>query len=100
MACSPPSTCPRFVPREGRPYEGHLYRYFYFNEFAQGCDAAKAKSTAGDPFDLNGDKDCDDSFFLDKPASFTVTPGAVPTLSQLHQRQHRPGEHGGRTGSR
>ncbi|HSP81693.1 MAG TPA: hypothetical protein VLQ93_24450, partial [Myxococcaceae bacterium] len=72
---------PRFVPRRGRPYEGHLYRFFYYSEFAQGCQDSVAKSLAGDPLDLNGDKDCDDTFFLDKPAGFTVAPGAVPDVS-------------------
>ncbi len=74
---------PRFVPRKNRPYEGHLYRFFFYNEFAQGCDDTKAKSTAGDPRDLNSDKDCDDSFFLDKPAGFVVAPGAVPSISSF-----------------
>ncbi|HZH77236.1 MAG TPA: hypothetical protein VEY88_14495 [Archangium sp.] len=62
---------PRFVPRKNRPYEGHLYRFFFFNEFAQGCDVAKAKATGGDPLDLNRDKDCNDTFFLDKADGFT-----------------------------
>jgi len=71
---------PRFVPRKNRPYEGHLYRFFFFNEFAQGCDVAKAKSSAGDALDLNKDKDCDDTFFLDKPAGYTLTEGSVPNI--------------------
>ncbi|HEX8823819.1 MAG TPA: hypothetical protein VF794_28120 [Archangium sp.] len=75
---------PRFVPRKNRPYEGHLYRYFFFNEFAQGCEEAKAKSatTLYKP-DLNGDKDCNDSFFVDKPASMT---GEIPfTINNIVQ---------------
>jgi type IV pilus assembly protein PilY1 len=77
------SFVPRFTPRRGRPYEGHLYRFFFFSEFTQGCVAALAKSPAGDPRDLNGDKDCDDSFFLDRPAGFTTAPGAVPDISSF-----------------
>ncbi|MGZ3457558.1 MAG: hypothetical protein ACXU86_03535, partial [Archangium sp.] len=57
---------PRFVPRKGRPYEGHLFRFNYFSEFANGCNATTAKSTAGDPNDINHDGDCEDSFFRDK----------------------------------
>jgi type IV pilus assembly protein PilY1 len=71
---------PRFIPRRGRPYEGHLYRFFYYSEFAQGCEDAKAKSTAKDPRDLNQDGDCDDTFFLDKPAGFS---GGVPDISSF-----------------
>jgi len=71
---------PRFVPRRGRPYEGHLYRFFFYNEFAQGCDEAKAKSTAGDPHDLNHDQDCEDSFFMDKPAGFV---GGAPNVDSF-----------------
>ncbi len=71
---------PRFVPRKNRPYEGHLYRFFFYNEFAQGCDVGKAKSSAGDALDLNKDKDCDDTFFLDKPAGYTLTEGSVPDI--------------------
>jgi type IV pilus assembly protein PilY1 len=70
---------PRFVPRRGMPYEGHLYRFFFFNEFTQGCDPVQARSTRGDRRDLNGDKDCEDTFFLDKPAGFNVTPGTLPS---------------------
>ena len=73
---------PRFVPRQGRPYEGHLFRFFYYSEFAQGCQDIRAKSTAGDPFDLNRDKDCNDTFFLDKPAGFT---SGVPDISSFTQ---------------
>ncbi|QRN95708.1 hypothetical protein JRI60_42770 [Archangium violaceum] len=71
---------PRFIPRRGQPYEGHLYRFFYFSEFAQGCSDVQAKSTAGDPFDLNDDKDCDDTFFLDKPAGFS---GGAPNIENF-----------------
>ncbi len=71
---------PRFVPRKNRPYEGHLYRFFFFNEFAQGCDVAKAKATGGDKLDLNGDKDCDDTFFLDKPDGYQLEEGKVPDI--------------------
>ena len=74
---------PRFIPRRGQPYEGHLYRFYFYSEFSEGCDAAKAKTTAGDPLDLNGDKDCEDTFYLDKPAGFTLAPGSVPSLAQF-----------------
>ncbi|MFY0564405.1 hypothetical protein ACN28E_11190 [Archangium lansingense] len=70
---------PRFIPRRGRPYEGHLYRFFYYSEFGQGCDAVKAASTAKDTRDLNQDGDCEDSFFVEKYAGFSG--GVVnPTL--------------------
>ncbi|PTL82257.1 hypothetical protein [Vitiosangium sp. GDMCC 1.1324] len=49
---------PRFIPRRNRPYEGHLYRFFYYSEFAQGC-------VPHGPTDLNDDGDCDDSFYVD-----------------------------------
>ncbi len=71
---------PRFIPRRNQPYEGHLYRFFFYNEFTQGCEPARALSTEGDTHDLNGDKDCEDTFFLDKPAGLVVTPGTVPSL--------------------
>ncbi len=77
------SFVPRFNPRRNRPYEGHLYRFFFYSEFTQGCEPAKAKSTAGDPRDLNGDKDCEDTFFLDKPAGFVSAPGNVPAISSF-----------------
>jgi type IV pilus assembly protein PilY1 len=77
------SYVPRFNPRRGRPYEGHLYRFFFFSEFSQGCQVTMARSPLGDPRDLNGDKDCDDSFFLDKPAGFTPAPGTVPDLASF-----------------
>jgi len=69
---------PRFIPRKGQPYEGHLYRFYFYGEFAQGCDAARARTEAGDPLDLNEDGDCDDSFYLDRPSGFTPGPGQVP----------------------
>jgi type IV pilus assembly protein PilY1 len=69
---------PRFIPRKGQPYEGHLYRFYFYGEFAQGCDAARARTQQGDPLDLNGDGDCDDSFYLDRPAGFTPGRGNVP----------------------
>ncbi|QSQ20085.1 hypothetical protein JY651_33080 [Pyxidicoccus parkwayensis] len=69
---------PRFIPRKGNPYEGHLYRFYFYGEFAQGCDAARARTQQGDPLDLNGDGDCDDSFYLDRPSGFTQGPGKVP----------------------
>jgi type IV pilus assembly protein PilY1 len=71
---------PRFVPRRGRPYEGHLYRFFYFSEFAQGCQPMKPGSTVKDAFDLNKDGDCDDTFYLDKPAGFTT---GVPNIASF-----------------
>ncbi|WNG44400.1 hypothetical protein F0U60_09970 [Archangium minus] len=67
---------PRFIPRRDRPYEGHLYRFFYYSEFAQGC-------TAGGAGDLNEDGDCDDSFYVDKPAGFSGAPGTVPAISSF-----------------
>lgn len=70
---------PRFIPRQGQPYEGHLYRFYFYGEFAQGCDAARARTEEGDPLDLNDDGDCDDSFYLDRPAGFTPGPGRVPS---------------------
>jgi type IV pilus assembly protein PilY1 len=69
---------PRFIPRQGQPYEGHLYRFYFYGEFAQGCDAGRARTEAGDPLDLNDDGDCDDSFYLDRPAGFTPGAGRVP----------------------
>lgn len=72
---------PRFIPRRGQPYEGHLYRFYFYGEFAQGCDAARARTEEGDPLDLNGDGDCDDSFYLDRPDGFTPGPGRVPSPS-------------------
>ncbi|MBZ4415135.1 PilC/PilY family type IV pilus protein [Myxococcus sp. RHSTA-1-4] len=69
---------PRFIPRRGQPYEGHLYRFYFYGEFSQGCDAARARTEAGDPLDLNDDGDCEDSFYLDRPAGFTPGPGRVP----------------------
>jgi type IV pilus assembly protein PilY1 len=74
---------PRFIPRRGMPYEGHLYRFFFYNEFTQGCDPKQARSTRGDKRDLNGDRDCEDTFFLDKPAGFTVTPGMLPSIESF-----------------
>ncbi|PTL76387.1 PilC/PilY family type IV pilus protein [Vitiosangium sp. GDMCC 1.1324] len=71
---------PRFSPHRGRPYEGHLFRFFLFSEFSQGCQPALAKGPGGDPRDLNGDKDCDDTFFLDAPAGFS---GGVPDISSF-----------------
>ncbi|NMO22820.1 hypothetical protein HPC49_43140 [Pyxidicoccus fallax] len=70
---------PRFIPRKGQPYEGHLYRFYFYGEFAQGCDAGRARTQNGDPLDLNGDGDCDDSFYLDRPTGFTPGPGRVPS---------------------
>ncbi|WP_434387193.1 hypothetical protein [Melittangium boletus] len=70
---------PRFVPRMGRPYEGHLFRFFFFSEFAQGCDVAKKKD-GKIPFDLNEDGDCEDSFYVDKP---TKLKGLVPQASDF-----------------
>jgi len=70
---------PRFIPRRNRPYEGHLYRFFYYSEFGQGCDDAKAKTTGGDDFDLNKDKDCDDTFFLDSDGIGYLA-GGVPDV--------------------
>lgn len=69
---------PRFIPHKGQPYEGHLYRFYFYGEFAQGCDEARARTQQGDPLDLNGDGDCDDSFYLDRPAGFTPGRGQVP----------------------
>ncbi len=77
------SFVPRFNPRRNRPYEGHLYRFFFYNEYSQGCDVVQAKGTGGDPRDLNGDKDCDDTFFVDKPAGFISAPGLVPAISSF-----------------
>jgi type IV pilus assembly protein PilY1 len=74
---------PRFIPRRNQPYEGHLYRFYFYSEFSEGCDAAKAKTAAGDPLDLNQDDDCEDTFYLDKPDSFTLAPGNVPSLAQF-----------------
>ncbi|WP_257452114.1 pilus assembly protein [Archangium lipolyticum] len=74
---------PRFIPRRDRPYEGHLYRFFLYSEFTQGCEPSRAKSPAGDAHDLNGDKDCDDSFFMDRPAGFTTVPGALPDIASF-----------------
>ncbi|EPX57795.1 hypothetical protein D187_004674 [Cystobacter fuscus DSM 2262] len=71
---------PRFVPRRSRPYEGSLYRFFYYSEFAQGCEAMPAGSTTKHAADLNKDGDCDDTFFLDKPAGF---PGGLPKGSDF-----------------
>jgi len=73
---------PRFIPRRNRPYEGHLYRFFYYSEFAQGCDSARAKTTLGDDFDLNEDKDCDDTFFVDSDGISYVSPG-VPDVKSF-----------------
>jgi type IV pilus assembly protein PilY1 len=74
---------PRFIPRRDQPYEGHLYRFFFYNEFTQGCEPARARSTGGDTHDLNRDKDCDDIFFLDKPADLVVTPGSMPSVDEF-----------------
>ncbi|QRK12886.1 hypothetical protein JQX13_24350 [Archangium violaceum] len=67
---------PRFIPRRGRPYEGHLYRFFYYSEFAQGCKP-------GAEGDLNEDGDCDDSFYVDKPTGFSGAPGSVPEITSF-----------------
>ncbi len=64
---------PRFIPRRNRPYEGHLYRFYFYSEFGRGCDAGKAKSADKDKHDLNGDGDCDDSFFVE---NYGVASGA------------------------
>ncbi|WNG14526.1 hypothetical protein [Cystobacter fuscus] len=71
---------PRFVPRGNRPYEGSLFRFFYFSEFAQGCTPMPTGSTTKHPLDLNKDGDCDDTFFLDKPAGFS---GGVPNIASF-----------------
>jgi type IV pilus assembly protein PilY1 len=73
---------PRFVPRKNRPYEGHLYRFFFYNEFAQGCNDTKARSSSGDPYDLNKDKDCDDSFFVDNPSPGSNTVPAATDFTR------------------
>ena len=91
---------PRFIPRRDRPYEGHLYRFFFFSEFSQGCEPAQAMShgwetrttstatrTATTP-----------SSWTSRRASRRAGSGAGHL--QLHARQHRPGEHRGRSGSR
>ncbi|HZI14855.1 MAG TPA: hypothetical protein VE153_31085 [Myxococcus sp.] len=69
---------PRFIPRRAQPYEGHLYRFYFYSEFAQGCDAVRARTQDGDSLDLNRDGDCEDSFYLDRPDGFTPGPGQVP----------------------
>ncbi|WNG24010.1 hypothetical protein F0U62_08230 [Cystobacter fuscus] len=74
---------PRFVPRRNRPYEGHLYRFFYFNEFSQGCEKVEAGKTH--KADLNKDGDCDDAFFLDKPASYDAKGDPVFTSQDIVQ---------------
>ncbi|OJH42137.1 hypothetical protein [Cystobacter ferrugineus] len=73
---------PRFIPRRDRPYEGHLYRFFYFNEFAQGCKPTKPPATPH-ARDLNGDGDCDDAFFLDKPSGFDGKVAKIENFTKL-----------------
>ncbi|MGI5862068.1 MAG: hypothetical protein ACOX6T_08415 [Myxococcales bacterium] len=87
---------PRFIPRVGRPFEGHLYRYRYYSEFTEGCSPALAASDDGDPTDINEDGDCDDVYFLDKPSSWTLTAGQLPPANAFTKlnvvQENRTGE--------
>lgn len=64
---------PRFRPSVQIRWEGHLYRYKLFNEFAAGCTKADteppmtADKLSRNP---NGDGDCDDIFLRDKNGNF------------------------------
>lgn len=60
---------PRFRPFAEDLWEGHLYRFKLFNEFAAGCtpaDTAPPMTADKRSRNLNGDGDCDDVFLLDK----------------------------------
>ncbi len=60
---------PRFTPHIDVPFEGHLFRFRLFDEFAEGCDAAKAAaakvSNTSYPLDVDGDGFCKSTFFMD-----------------------------------
>lgn len=64
---------PRFRPSVQIRWEGHLYRYKLFNEFAAGCtksDTEAPMTAAKLTRNPNGDGDCDDVFLRDKNGSF------------------------------
>lgn len=70
---------PRFRPSQNIRWEGHLYRYKLFNEFAAGCTGADTQPAGGWPVgqptalqlsrNPNGDGDCDDVYLRDNATS-------------------------------
>ncbi|QRK09895.1 pilus assembly protein PilY [Archangium violaceum] len=46
------------------PWRGYLYRYKLTSELLLGCTPSRA-SAGDDPWDLNGDKDCEDAHLID-----------------------------------
>jgi type IV pilus assembly protein PilY1 len=61
----------RFRPHSGPSWEGHVYRFRLFYEFAEGCDATQPNQTvtcgsASIYADLNRDGTCDGLFKLDQ----------------------------------
>lgn len=48
-----------------QPWQGALYRFNLASELLLGCDPARARAGAGDPQDLNGDRDCEDVHLVD-----------------------------------
>jgi type IV pilus assembly protein PilY1 len=60
---------PRFDPRKGDQWPGHLYKMSLWNEFGAGCKA----TIPGQPFDPNDkdcDRKCDSLFFRDQDGAF------------------------------
>lgn len=59
---------PRFRPDNNNLWEGHLFRFKIFNEFAAGCTANDHNATTPEQLARNPNKDgdCDDVYLMDK----------------------------------
>ncbi len=64
---------PRFSPSKDKLWEGHLYRFNVFNEFAEGCtqaDTIPPMTPAKLAVNPNGDGSCNDVYLQDANGNF------------------------------
>ncbi len=81
---------PRFVPRKGRPYEGHLFRFFYLQRVRPGLRAGPGQDHGGRP---RGPQPRQGLRRHVLPRQARGLRGRRAGHLQLHHLQHRPGEH-------
>jgi type IV pilus assembly protein PilY1 len=67
---------PRFRPLGGSQWEGRLYRFRLFNEFAAGCSIADLTGNDGGPVknsvNPNGNSSCNDLYLMDADGGFVA----------------------------
>jgi type IV pilus assembly protein PilY1 len=67
---------PRFRPLGGSQWEGRLYRFRLFNEFAAGCSSADLTGNDGGPLknsvNPNGNSSCNDLYLMDADGGFVA----------------------------